>query len=148
MSNLPLPKSLSAAKAKRKAGELVLDAIEQVLTDVVAKEPLDRDEFLVTRAIVIDQLAGGVLAAIDILDNVTYNYASHYCRFIDAEEGIRWLYGKTGAETLPKLEEAIYALAGDVDDDYWKPTEGNARRALTVLATWATLYPDGVWQGD
>jgi hypothetical protein len=80
--------------------------------------------------------------------NVTYNYAPHYYRLIDAKEGIRWLYGKTGAETLPKLREAIAALADDSEPNYWKPTEGNARRALARLASFAEANPKGVWSGD
>jgi hypothetical protein len=42
---------------------------------------------------------------------------------IDGEQGIRWLYGKTGAETMPTLKNAIAILANDAnDDDYWDGT--------------------------
>lgn len=80
--------------------------------------------------------------------NVTYNYGKHYYRVI-GEHGIRTIYGKTGAESIPILERAVAALGDDVDpDDYWNPTEGNAKRALLQLLALARLRPDGVWAGD
>jgi len=78
--------------------------------------------------------------------NVTYNYAKHYGVLGDA--GIREIYGKTGAESIPMLDAAISGLGDDVDDDYWKPTEGNAGRALCQLRALAVMRPDGVWAGD
>jgi hypothetical protein len=36
----------------------------------------------------------------------------------------------TGADSIPVLSLAAAQLQNDVDDDYWKPTEGNAKRAL------------------
>ena len=61
-------------------------------------------------------------------------------------KGIRSIYGKTGAESIPMLEKAISAL-GD-DGDYWNATEGNAKRALYGLLAFAKMRPDGVWDGD
>lgn len=78
--------------------------------------------------------------------NVTYNYAKHFIRVIP--EGIRSLYGKSGAESLPILDAAIAKLGDDVDDDYWKATEGNAKAALLQLRALALLRPDGVWAVD
>ncbi len=80
--------------------------------------------------------------------NVTYNYAPHFYRTIDPEKGIRFLYGKTGAESIPVLEKAIAKLASDVSKNYWDPTEGNAKQALNGLLAFAKLRPDGVWDGD
>lgn len=95
--------------------------------------------------------------------NVTYNYAEHFQRVFGDEKveltpfekvfgggktGIRRLYGMTGAESIPVLEKAISLLADDVNEDYWKPTEGNAKRALIQLLTLAKMRPDGVWNGD
>ena len=79
--------------------------------------------------------------------NVTYNYSRHYYR-VFGEGGLRSIYGKTGAESIPVLEAAIEQLGDDVDDDYWKGTEGNAKRALRQLLALAQMRPDGVWQGD
>jgi hypothetical protein len=80
--------------------------------------------------------------------NVTYNYGKHFRRTMGAD-GIRTIYGKTGAESVPILKAAIESLGTDVhDDDYWVPTEGNARRALTQLLAMAQMRPDGVWSGN
>jgi hypothetical protein len=78
--------------------------------------------------------------------NITYNYS----RFFDGigGSGIRSIYGMTGAESIPHLTMAIVGLGDDVDDDYWKPTEGNAKRALTQLLALAKMRPDGIWEGD
>lgn len=80
--------------------------------------------------------------------NITYNYAKFFRETIDKDEGIRFLYGKTGAESIPILEKAISQLDDNVDDDYWKATEGNAKRALCGLLAFAQLRPDGIWDGD
>lgn len=79
--------------------------------------------------------------------NVTYNYGVHYYRLM-GEKGIRTIYGMTGAESLKILSEAIQALGDDVSEDYWEPTEGNAKQALLQLAALAHMRPDGIWNGD
>lgn len=79
--------------------------------------------------------------------NVTYNYSRHFYRVM-GEKGIRTLYGMTGAASLPVLDAAIAALGDDVDGDYWKATEGNAKQALCSLRALAAMRPDGVWSGD
>lgn len=81
--------------------------------------------------------------------NITYNYAKFYYRDdVFGEKGIRTIYGMTGAESIPVLERAIAALGNDVDPDYWKACEGNAKRPLTQLLAFAQMRPDGVWDGD
>ncbi len=79
--------------------------------------------------------------------NITYNYAKHYRRVLGGR-GIREIYGKTGAESIQMLKDAISMLGDDVHDNYWEPTEGNARHALTQLLALAQMRPDGVWSGD
>ena len=78
--------------------------------------------------------------------NVTYNYAPHFRGF--GPEGIRELYGKSGAESIPLIEAVIAVLGDDKSDDYWEPTEGNAKTALYGLLALARMRPDGIWQGD
>ena len=78
--------------------------------------------------------------------NVTYNYAPVLYRVLP--EGIRGLYGKSGAETIPLLKTAIEGLQDDVSEDYWDCTEGNVKRSLTQLLSLAQMRPDGVWDGD
>ena len=79
--------------------------------------------------------------------NITYNYSKHF-RALFGEKGIRWIYGKTAADTLPHLVEAASLLSDDKTDDYWEPTEGNAKSAIMHLIAIARLRPDGVWSGD
>lgn len=78
--------------------------------------------------------------------NVTYNYSKILYDVIPG--GIRSLYGRTAAETIPTLKNAAESLGNDCDADYWKPTEGNVKRAILQLLSMATMRPDGVWQGD
>ena len=81
--------------------------------------------------------------------NVTYNYGKFYYRpDVLGDNGVREIYGKTGFESIPILEKAIAALGDDVHDDYWTATEGNAKRPLIQLLTFAKMRPDGVWDGD
>lgn len=79
--------------------------------------------------------------------NVTYNYSPHLVR-VFGEAGIRTIYDMTGADSIPVLELAISGLGNDTDPDYWKPTEGNTKQALTQLLALAKMRPDGVWAGD
>ncbi len=78
--------------------------------------------------------------------NITYNYGVHFMGM--GKKGIRSIYGLSGAESIPILKKAISNLGDDVDDDYWKPTEGNAKRALIQLLSLAQMRPDGIWDGD
>jgi len=79
--------------------------------------------------------------------NITYNYGKHFYSLF-GEEGIRTIYGMTGAESIPLLKDAISKLADDIDPDYWKPTEGNTKKSLCGLLAFAQLRPDGIWEGD
>ena len=79
--------------------------------------------------------------------NITYNYGNHY-RTVIGEEGVRTIYGMTGANSILVLQAAADRLGDDCSEDYWEPTEGNAKKALLQLIALAKLRPDGVWQGD
>ncbi len=81
--------------------------------------------------------------------NVTYNYGPVFCKTTAlGEDGISRLNGITGAESIPILEQAVAELSDDVDPDYWKATEGNAKRALLQLLAMARMRSDGVWKVD
>lgn len=80
--------------------------------------------------------------------NITWNYAEILYRVICPDTGVRKIYGMSGAESIPVIESAIAKLGDEVDVDYWKPTEGNAKRALHGLLALARMRPDGVWEGD
>lgn len=91
------------------------------LCDPVTHKPLKADS--------THFIAGGMRAmggTKELWLNVTYNYGHFYYRpEVFGEGGIRSIYGKTGAESIPMLEKAISALGDDVDDsDYWNDTEG------------------------
>jgi hypothetical protein len=112
------------------------------LQDPVTKETIYFD--------VPHQVQGGTYAMGGTTEawlNVTYNYSKHYYR-VFGENGIRSIYGKTGAESVPILQDAIDKLGDEVSADYWEPTEGNAKKALYGLLAFAKLRPDGIWEGD
>lgn len=79
--------------------------------------------------------------------NVTYNYGVAFRRVLGVG-GIRSIYGKSGAESIPLIEAGMAQLGDDAVDDYWAPTEGNAKRAMSQLIALAKMRPDGVWKGD
>lgn len=112
------------------------------LVDSVSKEVLHLDS--------PHQMKGGTYALGGTTEcslNMTYNYVNHLRRVL-GDEGIRTIYGKSGAESLPLLRQAVAQLKDDVDPDYWAATEGNVKQALNQLIALATLRPDGVWIGD
>ncbi len=111
------------------------------LVDPVTKEPIDLD--------VPHHMRGGTYAMGGTTRahlNVTYNYYQHFKGV--GSEGIRSIYGKTGADSIPMLEGAAASLGDETDPDYWKPTEGNAKRALVQLIALAKMRPDAIWAGD
>lgn len=69
-------------------------------------------------------MAGGTFAIQQhsgMLAEHTYNYGSIYRRpNVFGKDGIRSIYGKTGAESIPVLEKAIAGLNNDTDPNYWK----------------------------
>lgn len=112
------------------------------LVDPVSKKVLDLDT--------PHHMRGGTYAVGGTTEaslNVTYNYSKHFIRVL-GDGGIRSLYGKSAVDSIPMLEKAIAQLGDDISEDYWEPTEGNAKRALLQLYTLAKMRPDGVWDGD
>lgn len=112
------------------------------LNDPVTKEVIEVDTS--------HFMAGGTYAlggTKELWLNVTYNYSAHFYNTM-GEKGIRTIYGMSGAESIPILENAINQLGDDAAPDYWKPTEGNAKRALLQLLAMAKMRPDGIWDGD
>ena len=115
--------------------------------DVRLCDPVSGETLTLERA---HAMAGGTYQAggtRELWHNVTHNYAPALKKAL-GEKGIRELYGMSGAESVALLERGAEALADDATDDYWEPTEGNAKRALLALLAMARLRPDGVWAGD
>jgi len=79
--------------------------------------------------------------------NVTYNYSDILYKLFP-RHGIRILYDLSGRDSIPVLAEAIFKLKNDYDNNYWKSTEGNVKKALVDLLNLALLAPDGIWDGD
>lgn len=96
--------------------------------------------------------------------NITYNYARWYYKdYAFGKDGIRTIYGMSGADSVPILEKAISGLLntkeGLSDEEilnyekkgvsgYWLPSKENALRPLYELLSLAKLRPDGIWDGD
>ena len=78
--------------------------------------------------------------------NVTYNYSPFFYEVFPNDEGLKWLYGKTGKESIPVLEKAVGLLGTERDSDYWKATTGNAGYSLGILLDWAREFPQGKWE--
>lgn len=115
--------------------------------DIYLKDPVTKEVIEVDTS---HFMAGGTYAlggTKELWLNVTYNYANHFYITM-GEKGIRTIYGMSGAESIPILENAINQLGDDVDPDYWEPTGGNAKRALLQLLAMAKMRPDGIWDGD
>ena len=71
--------------------------------------------------------------------NITYNYSKNYAVH---NFSIRDLNGQTALEAIPELERVVGLLGDDTDPDYWRATDGNAKRALISLLTMAKMRPD------
>lgn len=115
--------------------------------DISLREPKNLDEYAALPELV--DARGGVYqigGTDEAWLNVTYNYAPHYFRVLDSERGIRVLGGMTGEVSIPRLNAAIAQLGQDVSADYWEPTEGNARKALETLRSFAEMRPDAIWK--
>lgn len=134
------------------------------LNDPVTKEPIQLDA--------PHQMQGGTYAVGGTTEawiNITYNYSRWYHKpgvFAPTQEdsqGIRTIYGMTGAESIPVLKKAIKVLENmseDISEEerrkceeweatgYWMPTRINAIRPLHQLLALAQMRPDGVWDGD
>jgi len=116
--------------------------------DIYLKEPISKEVIQFEEK---HYLTGGTYAmggSREAWLNITYNYGEHYYRLLNKEKGIRFIYGMSGAESIPFLKKTISLLKDDVVDDYWKPTEGNAKSALLKLLALAQMRPDGIWDGD
>lgn len=115
--------------------------------DIYLKDPITKE---VLESDFNHNITGGTYAiggTNEMWLNITYNYAPHFHKAL-GDNGIRSIYGMSGAESILLLNKAISKLDDDVSDDYWESTEGNAKRALYKLKALAELRPDGVWDGD
>jgi len=79
--------------------------------------------------------------------NVTYNYAWYFHRYLDRDQGIRWLYGKQAKDCVDRLKKAIEPFSSHkpYDRDYWADTPGNCVQPLRILLGWCKKFPEGVF---
>lgn len=129
------------------------------LKDPVTKKTLELDS--------PHQIKGGTYAIGGTQEawlSITYNYSRWYYKDeVFPSQGIRTIYGMSGAESIPVLKAAISALENSTDEisdeerreceeqgatGYWMPTKGNAIKPLYSLLAFAQMRPDGVWEGD
>lgn len=134
------------------------------LKDPVTHEIIEFDE--------PHQMKGGMYAIGGTREawlNITYNYANYYYDATEGDDrffgklwydepknlGIRGIYGKTGAESIPMLKDMVERIKPMPDEEcpadckgYWKPTAENAVRPLHYLIAMAQMRPDGIWDGD
>jgi len=55
---------------------------------------------------------------------------------------------KIDTRDIAQIERQLKQLGDDISDDYWEPTEGNAKHALRGLLAFAKAAPHGIWEGD
>lgn len=129
------------------------------LVDPVTKETLIMDA--------PHQMRGGMYAiggTYEMWINITFNYAQWYYKdYAFGENGIRSIYGLSGAESIPVLRKVITGLENSKEElsadeakecsdqgvsGYWMPTRENAIKPLYQLLAMAQMRPDGVWEGD
>ena len=113
--------------------------VDLYLRHPVSKEVLELD--------LPHQMKGGTYALGGTTEahlNVTYNYSVNWNKAFNGKH-LRDIDGMTGANSIPFLKAGIAALNDDMDEDYWKPTEGNTKSALIQLLALAAMRPDGVW---
>ncbi len=117
------------------------------LHDPVTKEPIELEakHFMRGGTYAIDGTSEAWL-------NITYNYSKFYYE-VAPEKGIRSIYGMTGAESIPVLQNMIDQITkkcpnAETSKNYWNATPGNAIKLLHQLIAMAKMRPDGVWDGD
>lgn len=79
--------------------------------------------------------------------DITYNYSRIYREKTNGLS-LDYLHNKFAYETFDFLENLINSLGDDVSDDYWEATEGNAKKSLHQLLTFARMRPNGIWKVD
>ena len=138
-----------AAGAQPHGNEEQLREMIPMSYDISLKDPVTKETLRVDEPHFMTGGTYQVGGTHELWLNITYNYGQFYRRDdVFGAEGIRAIYGMTGADSIPVLEKAAAVLGDDVADDYWEPTEGNAKKPLLQLIAMAKMRPDGVWDGD
>lgn len=71
--------------------------------------------------------------------NITFNYCNIYKEY---DLYIPDLDNQLVVDVISKLCSVYAEMEGEPSDNYWEPTEGNAKRALKNLITLCSMAPD------
>jgi hypothetical protein len=83
----------------------------------------------------------------DLTFNITFNYSPLFSKVICPDLGVKKIIGMKSKDSVTLLIDAINKLdPNDINDDYWKCCEGNARSSLIALVNLALMAPHGVWR--
>ena len=79
---------------------------------------------------------------------VTSNYDDIYRRHdVLGPLGLQKFNGMCAQDSVVLLLQAMHALKDDAHlQDYWSPTEGNAKRPLRYMYNASKVFPSGVWE--
>lgn len=109
--------------------------------DIYFKDPVSGETIELDQP---HQMRGGTYAVggttelwLNITGNYSRNYFPHGFKLKDLD-------GKTALDVIPELERVIALLGNETDPNYWKPVDGNAKKALIQLLTMAKMRPDSV----
>ena len=84
-----------------------------------------------------------------LLKRHNQNKALYIIISMTKKNGIRTIYSKSGADSIPILDGMIDLIQRIYKQgDIWKDKAANALRPLYQLKTMAQLRPDGIWEGD
>ena len=72
--------------------------------------------------------------------NVTYNYSCFFRAHLHPDS-LKALDGMTVETAMEHVDCALVRMTGEPDDNYWKTTEGNAKKALIDLKMLMQLCP-------
>lgn len=128
--------------------------------DISLKDPVTHETLELSEP---HMMRGGMYAVggtTELWLNITYNYARYYYSVFE-DDGIRHIYGMSGADSIPVLEAMIKQIEAANKDangewlgtegdtsDYWTATAANAISPLYKLIAMAKMRPDGIWDGD
>lgn len=132
--------------------------------DIYLTDPATHDTIILDHP---HQMNGGTYALGGTQEawlNVTWNYSDWYYKdYAFGNKGIRTIYGLSGVQSIPVLEQVIKGLEDSPEElpehtiqdyeahgvtGYWVPTKTNAIKPLYQLLALARMRPDGVWEGD
>ena len=95
---------------------------------------------------IVHHVKGGTYAlggSRNLETNITFNYYNAFKKAFQHEDGIKILDGMECMEAIPVIVEAMKRLGDDETENYWDPTEGNAKRSLEGLLHIAALGYNG-----